>query len=52
MTDNAANIKRAIFLMNNNKIIGIGYATHTLHLSVMKDLDVIKDSIVTPRIVI
>ena len=41
-TDNAANIKKAIFLINNNKIIGIGCAAHTLHLSVIKGLDVIK----------
>ena len=41
-TDNAANIKKAISLMNNNRIINIGCAAHTLHLSVMKGLEVIK----------
>ena len=41
-TDNAANIKKAISLTNDNSIISIGCAAHTLHLSVMKGLAVIK----------
>ena len=43
-TDNAANIKKAVFLMNNN-VIAIGCAAHTLHLSVTKGLEPIKQFI-------
>ncbi len=43
-TDNAANIKKVIFLLNQN-IISIGCAAHTLHLSITKSLELIKQFI-------
>lgn len=42
-TDNGANVKKAIFLMN--KVENIGCAAHTLHLSVTKGLIPIKQFI-------
>ncbi|CAB4386801.1 unnamed protein product [Rhizophagus irregularis] len=42
-TDNGANVKKAISLMN--KVEYIGCAAHTLHLSVTKDLEPIKQFI-------
>jgi len=44
MTDNAANIKKAIFLLNQN-IISIGCAAHMLYLSIIKGLELIKQFI-------